>query len=519
MRQAISEECSDDINCASTSSPPNGFISPRSAPLKKRRVFNLDATDDVPSPKEDFKDFQLDEDLKPSVSTIECKSEAEENVCEKVEPLDATSCKLEKEEPIELKSEEVAPILDADLQKLEPIESDEDEMDMFQDEPDNRPKSIDYEMITPKSEPEKLSECAEREVKSDEFTAVASEIDEPIEIAVAEIEVIQQKLHSFHSENLMILQTRNRKRISRATTPTSLEDSSNASSSCNTPSYSTQKESTASMEYGFSGQKSGSDSLDSTANLEQSSAKLATANAELENDHQSQTNANQPSTPPNSLAFPNYGYNTSGRSDATHSYPTLSTPYINHADQRYYMHVNGNLPPLLPQPSQSMIYPHYAENAGANLRQNWMHTNIPPPPILSTSSYLKSYSTLSEPSTSTSVTPNTSTNPSPSSTPLQNPKVLTRTQSADPRLNPQKEVPSTTPKRKLSITEYRKRKQLNVGTARLKRDDPTENIDISEQKAASIESPAADDVLPTTSSIAPTTKSTGTQIVTTHFAK
>lgn len=514
MRQAISEECSDDINCASTSSPPNGFISPRSAPLKKRRVFNLDATDDVPSPKEDFKDLPPDEDLKPCVATIECKSETEESACEKVEPMDANTCKLEKEEPIELQSEEAAPIRDSDLQKLEPIESDEEDMDMFQDEPANRPKSTEYEMISPKSEPEKLNECTEETAKSDEFRGISNElteIDEPIDIPVAEIEVIQQKLHSFHSENLMILQTRNRKRISRATTPTSLEDSSNASSSCNTPSYPTQKESTTSIEYGLNSQKSGSDSLDSTVNLDQSNAKLST-NAELANDHQSQNNAIEAPTPPNSHVFSNYGYNTTGRNDATQSYPILSTQYINHPDQRYYVHVNGNLPPLLPQPSQSMIYPHYSENAGANLRQNWVHTNIPPPSILNSSSYLKSYSTLSEPSPSTSSTPNTPTIPSPSSTPLQNPKVFTRTQSADPRLNPQKDVPSTTPKRKLSINEYRKRKQLNVGTGRIKRDESTKNIDISEQKTESIDPPAVDDVLPSTSSIDSTTKSTGIQI-------
>lgn len=61
LRQAISEECSDELLASSaTSSPPNGFM----APLKKRRVArqcsDLNA-EDLPSPKEDIKDLALEE--------------------------------------------------------------------------------------------------------------------------------------------------------------------------------------------------------------------------------------------------------------------------------------------------------------------------------------------------------------------------------------------------------------------------------------------------------------------------
>lgn len=61
LRQAISEECSDDLLASSaTSSPPNGFM----APLKKRRVArqcsDLNA-EDLPSPKEDTKDLNTED--------------------------------------------------------------------------------------------------------------------------------------------------------------------------------------------------------------------------------------------------------------------------------------------------------------------------------------------------------------------------------------------------------------------------------------------------------------------------
>lgn len=61
LRQAISEECSDELLASSaTSSPPNGFM----APLKKRRVArqcsDLNA-EDLSSPKEDTKDLVLEE--------------------------------------------------------------------------------------------------------------------------------------------------------------------------------------------------------------------------------------------------------------------------------------------------------------------------------------------------------------------------------------------------------------------------------------------------------------------------
>lgn len=93
------------------------------------------------------------------------------------------------------------------------------------------------------------------------------------------------------------------------------------------------------------------------------------------------------------------------------------------------------------------------------------HQGYPDIALLNSSNYLtKSYSTLSEPASAPS-TPSCSTNPI-------NPKVLTRTQSADPRLNPQKELPPATPKRKLSINEYRKRKQLSSTTEKPKTEEP-----------------------------------------------
>lgn len=61
LRQAISEECSDELLASSaTSSPPNGFM----APLKKRRVARQCSDlniEDLPSPKEDTKDLNIED--------------------------------------------------------------------------------------------------------------------------------------------------------------------------------------------------------------------------------------------------------------------------------------------------------------------------------------------------------------------------------------------------------------------------------------------------------------------------
>lgn len=550
LRQAISEKCSDDIKNSVTSSPPNGFISPQSAPLKKRRVFNLDATDDVPSPIEDFKDAQQDEDSKTAMSSAECKTEPnEENVCEKAEALDENSVEEEKhkidvdvdvgavEEPPadQVKVEAIDVAIEADVQKFEPIESDEEDMDMFQDEPEIKSQPLEYEMISPKSEPEKMGESSAESPKTeptdvgiegdpvedpDSLDLVAKEsAAPPMPLPDEEIENIQQKLHSFHSENLMILQTRNRKRISRATTPTSLEDSSNASSSCNTPSYSSQKDV---AEHSMLSQKSSSDNVDSLTLAPDQSSSMSSPNIAVGATIATAATAVSTPTAIGQTALsqhvypPTYGYNTHARNDPYTMPPSqFVNPLASHPEQRYHMHLNGNLATSQPPPPspQAMIYSQYADNTGPGMRPNWMHTNIPPPPILNSSSYLKSYSTLSDLSPSTSGALSTPTTPSPSTNPLPNPKILTRTQSADPRLNPQKEQPATTPKRKLSINEYRKRKQLTGAGGSLDRprkDEPAEKIERledGEQKFEALDITAVDDVL-----MAPhedTTKGTG----------
>lgn len=281
LRQAISEECSDDIlGNSSTSSPPNGFISPRTAPLKKRRVFNLDSTEDIPSPKDDSKDLLLDDDIKEQVFKIDSKDlvleDKESKSWHTIESNEdsniATNFKIETDsqqysEKIqtsdiadETKSiEKIEKIETMEIDKLEPIESDEEDMDLSQDECedvrikteiDDNQEKFSHEI---KVEENNENICSTSHVDNTEEPSTSFEIDqttnvdakdsnelkdfveaEDLPLAVLpkdEIEDIQKKLLSFHSENLIILQTRNRKRISRATTPIFNEETSTSSHS------------------------------------------------------------------------------------------------------------------------------------------------------------------------------------------------------------------------------------------------------------------------------------------------
>lgn len=365
LRQAISEECSDDLlGNSSTSSPPNGFISPRTAPLKKRRVFNLDSTEDIPSPKDDSKDLLLDDDIKEQVFKIdsndlvlEDKESKSWHTIESNEDSNiATNFKIETDsqqyiehvptsdivdetKSIE-KIEKIEKIETMEIDKLEPIESDEEDMDLNQDECedvrikteiDGNQEQFSHEIKVEENNENICSTSHEDDTEKpctsfeiDQTTFDAKDLNELKDFVEAEnlpltvlpkdeIEDIQKKLLSFHSENLIILQTRNKKRISRATTPIFNEETS-------TSSHSTKECNVSGNEYVKNHRKS---SLD-----EQEMKRQPTNNSQIMEDNDSNQSSGAQSQNSNTLnqsSFPPYIGNNPIRNDTPQLYSITST--------------------------------------------------------------------------------------------------------------------------------------------------------------------------------------------------
>lgn len=585
LRQAISEECSDEMlaNSSATSSPPNGFM----APLKKRRVArqcsDLDATDDLPSPNlpasshDDVESCRIDlttaemrsddagdeaarmfvkmesemepietkpdveivdelknedikaehselpatvEDVAVEIQTEEQKVEIKMEVDVDVEVKEKVEAQVDVE--AEAKAEEPKPIAEVVEQKYAPINlvDSSSSSGVAPVEPVERvEREHERAEHVEKAEIVKIKKIEDNDNNNTEYPSVTALHDVPL--PKDEIEDIQQKLHSFHSENLMILQSRNKKRLSRATTPTSFDvepkdfplpppsSSSSSVSSSSTSTTPSKCHKTSIDERDYKTEES------STMHDDNKTSPLSTASAQFYQDQK---------------MLPVFYHDKGlvkgfdhGKMPVTTTAPALlikSTPiavYNSHWTQRnadgtdYSSEASGaakmyqQQQTILP-PSFTAIHPHLgATNASTpnslyqyldnpNRPTNYttmaygtpsnvltadqsattrphsmfgaMHPNIPAPTLLNSSNYLtKSYSTLSEPTTPVSVVPSPvamNITPTAISSALT-PKVLTRTQSADPRLNPPKDLPPVTPKRKLSINEYRKRKQLISG--------------------------------------------------------
>lgn len=640
LRQAISEECSDEMlaNSSATSSPPNGFM----APLKKRRVArqcsDMNAADDLPSPVfatshdaseekppfVDRLDIEMNEEESSNaapeaeISTpIEVDEtdadddsahvfvklnaadtepiEAKPNI-EIVQEIKSENIKLEQEEPhaaveefidrqpeepkidikVEIDAEVEAEVAEAEIKaetnaEIEVKEDEKVEVEVEEEEEEEEKPKIIPETIEQKPPPMDLDSGSSGSTPVDQIDNVDRENDrvenaEKAEIVKIkkiedtdnnnteypnvtalhdvplpkdEIEDIQQKLHSFHSENLMILQSRNKKRLSRATTPTAC-DVERVECKVEEPTTNEQVDKTSpsstpappSSTYSPVVTLASKKSIHTTP-LNSAAPPLAskvTPNATYGN-HWMQRNADgvdiyqqQQTIPPPSFT-------------AIHPHlvgTNASTPY-----SLYHYLENPN------RPAADMAKQKYgkarSEGTAQNHVKSWQncHPNIPAPTLLNSSNYLtKSYSTLSEPTTPVSavsvppvanlastavriaqensaaiVTAQEKSNVmvdaglgqidvarrqfglnqpkmSPAQVNLAGERtgfVLTRTQSADPRLNPPKDLPPVTPKRKLSINEYRKRKQLisggtsNVGADKVKTPEtpPTPEIETS----------------------------------------
>lgn len=429
------------------------------------------------------------------------------------ELIDAKVLKEEEEKPI-IKSE-IEHQTPLDVDKFELIESDEDDdmcdrLEIKTEIEDSQDRSLEVDAVKqePTNDDSKSMDDGEMSASVDEIKMAdtedfdlddgKSEGDTPTKTDVThlpnvlpkyEIEDIQQKLHSFHSENLMILQTRNKKRASRATTPTSDEVScSNVAS----------KDSISSTSSGEMSSKCRKFSADDRDYKQEPSSKVQNDDEPLYNQYQTiaipTQNPNlisQPITPTHS--YP-YVLNSAHRMESNAPMPSAQiyqTPAPNFANSQLTANIasSNSLYQYLENPNRA---PGYNTAYNTPPPMFTMNTSVPPPTLLNSSNYLtKNYSTLSEPSTPVTNVPASpiGVTPSSSSSPI-NPKVLSRTQSADPRLNPQKDMPPVTPKRKLSINEYRKRKQLTTSTEKPKSASAgTEKMDslIDLMKPATIE--------------------------------
>lgn len=406
------------------------------------------------------------------------------------EPKDEVEAATPKPQPVTNRM-----ILDVD--KFEPIESDEDDalcdrLDIKTEIETTEDKSMEAHSYKqePISEDSKSQDNADTQCSMDDVRQpLANDRDFDLDDSKSagenvlpknEIEDIQpntdeilQKLHSFHSENLMILQTRNKKRASRATTPTSDEapntsalprDSFLASTSISDVSLKTRR---------FSVDEDCEFKLEATTSIQPNEDEFTAYS-------QYQTDASV--LQPNPVALSQLI--TSGHS---YSYSMNRIEPNQTVSSLTQMYQSAPPPPPPPSsfPNSALGGYHYLENSNRTPSYSTgystaphmftMNTSVPPPTLLNSSNYLtKSYTTLSEPSTPVSSVPQSPVSVTPVATPSSsattpiNPKVLSRTQSADPRLNPQKDLPPVTPKRKLSINEYRKRKQLTTSTEKPK---------------------------------------------------
>lgn len=577
LRQAISEECSDDMHNATSaaSSPPNGFM----APLKKRRVVRqcsdlTEASENTQSPVSNSvydspgADKSLDnmgDDYSGTASPLTMHHLLHQQ--EDASPYDGCDATydddIEEEKPrVADETTTIDAIKDEQISNELP-ESQLDDQPLYENVIVAEPK---YEIEQPKEEEQAMAEaspthqcvttvvvdetpaieeeqsivdqatlpiadevkCAESEEQhpadaSVENDIVPADVEKASEatttpmptaptIAVAivkeevvrkesrwdrsertptasiiardEIEDIQQKLHSFHSENLMILQSRNKKRVSRATTPTAADEPRDdvERKSPRRLSYDDRdRDRERDRERGRERDRDRDRDRDrsiSAPSIEERLLSLADNSLPYTN-HVPQLSPMQSygQSVAINAAYSNYIVNNSMRSENVMLYPPpiMVPPKMVPPNFQVVNGVPANsaLYQYLENPNRPANYnsmPYGMPNAAtANMLDGTMATppaamrsqsmfvqSIPPPTLLNSSNFLtKSYTTLVEPTTPIAAT-TAKVTPTP-------PKLLTRAQSNDPRLNPQVNTASpVAPKRKLSINEYRKRKQLST---------------------------------------------------------
>lgn len=299
---------------------------------------------------------------------------------------------------------------------------------------------------------------------------------------------IQQRLSSFHSENLMILQSRNKKQ-SRNTTPTMDDDCSGGPSRNGSPDRAVAS---AGGDSATKKRKKGkhltfeTSTEEESSNKESTSTEGASASAPIINDASKYSSFLLHT---NTDAVPAVAFNIAQPPPPPPIFPSSPATINCDPDLLTSASLAAALPPPpppplpAPSPTSTSFFNQFPEVisqlpavvAGNSVLSEYLENpNKPsafanqsfPAPIPTHSMFnvaIPSYSTID----ATAIVPATTT-PSPQSiSPVSTtcPKIVTRTQSNDPRLNPSlaAPLPPPTPKRKLSINEYRKRKQQTSG--------------------------------------------------------
>lgn len=334
---------------------------------------------------------------------------------------------------------------------------------------------------------------------------------------------IQQRLSSFHSENLMILQSRNKKKHSRTTTPT-MDDECSGGTSRNVSPDRIAATSTA-IDSGSTKRMKGKhlnfdETLETAEMRPQSDLELIPVHSTIDDLPEAKPICVESTSSfgPTNIEASHYSsflLNTNPESVAAVTFnlaqpppppppfsPPLSSTTIS-CDPVILQSASLAAalppppPPPLPHPSESTSntsppstpffnqFPEVVSQLPAvvgtksllseyleNPNKTTSFASVPfPAPIPAHSMFnvaISPYSTL-EATTSTELpVDDIPTPPPPAVSPAlvgTCPKIVTRTQSNDPRLNPilAAPVPPPTPKRKLSINEYRKRKQQSIG--------------------------------------------------------
>uniref|UniRef100_A0A1B0CRL4 Putative histone-lysine n-methyltransferase mll5 n=1 Tax=Lutzomyia longipalpis TaxID=7200 RepID=A0A1B0CRL4_LUTLO len=496
LRQAISEECLDEM----VPSPPNGFMTP----LKKRRFTRQysDHPEDLsptqtgffamtPQSEDSTKiefpetpettettetpeivgttetvEIKTEEEVKteenPEEASVEIKTEAQEV------PKNEIEVKENVEEAIKTEEEEKKPIEEGIKEEIidkAPHSSGEIESEVFDIEPLN----------------------ASKDMKEDDGNLADIE-----DVNNDEIADLQKKIHSFHAENIQILKSRNRKAKQRAA----------SEEKCERKLLKVRKK------------RLSSDTDEHAMKTKVKKIKSRSASRspkyEQKDDAKEAEAVAQPSVP--SIELPP-SFNSSIPPPTT--VPTYSSYLLNNATN-----LMTNVPPPNTFTMPSMFNANYPPpqvddfHRGPGMEMRLAATNVPPPPPPQLSDYLDKSTTFRDifatatnlpqggappvatrspyfatlntvppqpvpppavpPVAPTGFLPKatfTTLDPIPAGpTPVAavpTPRIYQRTASADPRLNPNISVPEPppAPKRKLSITEYRKRKQQSTDSS------------------------------------------------------
>ncbi|XP_037031288.1 uncharacterized protein LOC119070877 [Bradysia coprophila] len=521
LRQAISEECSDDI----TTSPPNGYMTP----LKKRRMarecqdmmrqiaaessaaaarasHNYLAPSDIQpiansSMEVEVKEerfeiievkeegvkieddseentkpvFDIDEDTTTAHTSGDNSNEVQPNFENKKEQEDSSQLPSDTNFKFEAANDDASPETISETCRKSNDDQSDSKLNILTDikveQTQFKPSSnIDEFDIKPLNEVAETSPTLGDEKKEENSTTISDEIED-----------IQKRLLSFHDTNIMILQSRNKKRTPTqedgnefADTPRKCGKQLSFDIDVKPEIVSPVKSEPEKIAATSSSELPVSESMD-WANNDLAPAVLSAATI---------PSFNQPILPYSAILM--NGINQSMYPpQTTNEAPTTHTPKTSLSDMSTeYPDVISNLPNV-----PKSLLSEYLENPNKPTNNHGFAMSDTPRLLsmfnvhtpTSSRTLNNSYLTRDPSMGSTNSQLSSITNTIPVSLPPPA-KVYNRSQSADPRLNPSLVTPPDpppAPKKKLSINEYRKRKQLssdNVNSSPTKAEPSSNNV-------------------------------------------